>query len=167
MPSIVESLYKDFVKPYYYRVFIAFLIVLFSLAAYYAYTAYYLPKANVDKLGKNVANANLRTKDAKLMFFYADWCPHCRNAKPIWQAEKEKYTDTLVNGYKVVFTDVDCSDNEDTRTQALVQEYNIQGFPTVKMVYVKVDGTPLTVDFDAKITKNSLEQFIQTVLNSS
>ena len=99
--------------------------------------------------------------------YYADWCPHCRNAKPIWEDEKAKYADTLVNNYKVVFVNVDCSDDADPHTQALIQEYNIKGFPTLKMVYSKEDGTPLTVDFDAKITKYSLDQFIETVLNQS
>jgi thiol-disulfide isomerase/thioredoxin len=167
MPSIVDSLYKDFIKPYYYQVFIVFLLVLFSLATYYAYTQFYMPKAKIDTLGKDVANANMRHKEAQLMFFYADWCPHCRNAKPIWEDEKAKYADTLVNNYKVVFVNVDCSDDADPHTQALIQEYNIKGFPTLKMVYSKEDGTPLTVDFDAKITKYSLDQFIETVLNQS
>jgi len=106
----------------------------------------------------------LRNKEAQLMLFYADWCPHCRNAKPVWEEEKEKYANALVNNYKVVFVDVNCSDDADPQTQALIQKYNIKGFPTVKLVYTKQDGTPMTVDFDAKITAHSLDQFINTVL---
>lgn len=167
MPSIVESLYKDFIKPYYYPIFFVILFILFALASYYAYKNFYTPKADIDVLGKNVANANLRNKEAQLMFFYADWCPHCQNAKPIIEEKKKKYADTLVNKYKVVFVEVNCSDDADPNVQAAIQQYNIQGFPTIKMVYVKPDGAQTTVDFDAKITSYSLDQFINTVLNSN
>ena len=166
MPSIVSSLYKDFVKPFSFQLLLLFLIVLFSAIGYYAYSKYYIPKSKEYDLGKNVANANDRNTEANLMFFYADWCPHCQNAKPIIESEKAKYADTLVNNRKVVFVNVDCSDDTDPKVQALVQEYNIKGFPTLKMVYSKEDGTPMVVDFDAKITKYSVDQFINTVLNS-
>jgi thiol-disulfide isomerase/thioredoxin len=166
MPSIVDSLYKDFVKKYWFPVFILVLFIIFGYASYYLYNTYYTPKSKMISSGKNVANANRRNNEANLMFFYADWCPHCTNAKPIWEAEKAKYeADGLVNNYKVVFVEINCSDDSDPHVQSAIKEYNIKGFPTVKLVFNKQDGTPMTVDFDAKITKHSLDQFIETSLN--
>jgi thiol-disulfide isomerase/thioredoxin len=165
MTTILDSLYKDFIRPYYFPVMILFLMMLFGVAGYYAYNTFYMPKEKVDKLGKNVANANTRNKEVELMMFSADWCPHCKNARPIWEETKSKYSDTLVNNQKVVFVDVNCTDDADPKVQSLIQQYGIQGFPSVKMVYNNPDGTPTTVDFDAKISKYSLEQFIETVLN--
>jgi thiol-disulfide isomerase/thioredoxin len=170
MPQILDALYKDFIKPYPARftiLLVVFLIVLFSVASYYAYKRFYVPKSDTDKLGLNVSNANARGKDANVMFFYADWCPHCKNAKPIIEDAKSNYTDTLVNGYKVVFVEVNCSDDNDPQVQSFIKSYNIQGSPTVKLVYTKNDGTKMTVDFDAKISKSSLDQFITTVLNTN
>ena len=164
MSNIVDTLYKDFIRPYYYPVFILFLVIIFSIASYYTYTNYYTSKEKDNKLGKNVANANNRSKEVNIMFFFADWCPHCTNAKPIWADVKKKYADTLVNNQKLVFSDIDCTNNEDPKVQSLVQEYGIQGFPTVKMNYTNPEGKPVVVDFDAKITPTALDQFINTVI---
>jgi hypothetical protein len=39
-----------------------------------------------------------------------------------------------------------------------MDEYNVDGFPTIK---VDVDGSK--IDFDAKITENSLADFLKTM----
>ena len=50
------------------------------------------------------------SKDAEIMFFYANWCPHCKAAKPHWKEVTDEYEGKEVNGYNLVFTEVDCTE---------------------------------------------------------
>jgi len=98
------------------------------------------------------------SQDAEIMFFYANWCPHCKAAKPHWQEIKDEYEGKEVNGYTLVFTEVDCTE-ETPEVKDKTSEYDIEGYPTIKLVK---DGQ--VVDYDAKPTKETLEKFINTVL---
>jgi hypothetical protein len=53
---------------------------------------------------------------------------------------------------------VDCTD-ETPEVEAKMNELNVEGFPTIKMIK---DGQ--VIEFDAKPTKENLEQFINTVV---
>jgi len=98
------------------------------------------------------------SKQAEMMLFFADWCPHCKKAKPEWEAVKAEYDGKKINGYTVTFVEYDCSD-ETPEVERIVSKYNIEGYPTVKLL--KDDQI---VEFDAKPTKATLEQFLNTVL---
>ena len=95
---------------------------------------------------------------AEIMLFYADWCPHCKTAKPIWEEVKAEYDNKTINGYTVLFTDVNCT-NETPDVEKLMTTYKIEGFPTIKLLK---DGQ--VIEFDAKPSKSTLEQFLNTVL---
>jgi thiol-disulfide isomerase/thioredoxin len=104
--------------------------------------------------GNNSPNSN----NAELMFFYADWCPHCKTAKPIWNDLKTEYENKTIKGYKIIFTEVDCSE-ETAEVEKLMNQYNIEGYPTIKLIK---DGQ--IIDYDAKPSKEVLVQFLNTVL---
>ena len=89
--------------------------------------------------------------------FFADWCPHCKVAKPEWNKISEKYNNKLINGRKVLFIDVDCT-KESTESTELMKLYKVEGFPTIKLVKDKN-----VIDFDATPTADSLEQFVNTI----
>lgn len=97
-------------------------------------------------------------KEAEIMLFYVDWCPHCKTAKPEWEQVKSEYENKTVNGYHVVFTEVNCT-NETPDVEKMINNYKIEGYPTIKLLK---DGQ--VVEFDAKPTKANLEQFLQSVL---
>jgi thiol-disulfide isomerase/thioredoxin len=103
------------------------------------------------------ANGNT-SKDAELLLFYADWCPHCKTAKPIWNELKDEYQNKTINGYSVVFTEVNCT-TENAKVEEMMNKYKIEGFPTIKLIK---DGQ--VIEFDAKPTKNNLTQFLNTAL---
>jgi thiol-disulfide isomerase/thioredoxin len=92
------------------------------------------------------------------MFFYADWCPHCKAAKPIWNDLKSEYENKTINGYNVVFTEVDCSE-ETAEVEKLMNQYNVEGYPTIKLIK---DGQ--VIEYDAKPSKETLTKFLNTVL---
>jgi thiol-disulfide isomerase/thioredoxin len=96
---------------------------------------------------------------AELLFFYADWCPHCKTAKPVWNSLKTEYQNKTVHGYKILFTEVNCSE-ETAEVDKLMTQYNVEGYPTIKLL-----KNGQVIDFDAKPTQENLSQFLNTVLH--
>jgi len=109
-------------------------------------------KANREVLGA------ADNKTAELLFFYTDWCPHCKTAKPAWNDIKAEYQDKRINGYKVVFTDVNCT-NDSHEIEEMMDKYKVEGYPTIKLLK---DGQ--VIEYDAKPSKDTLTQFLNTVL---
>jgi thiol-disulfide isomerase/thioredoxin len=137
---------------------IVFLVIGFSY--YYVYLKPYMQatyRAN-DGVNEDPSNESTGATNTEILFFYADWCPHCKTAKPIWEAQRELFKNKTVNGHNVLFTDVNCT-NESESTTKLMDKFNIEGFPTIKMIK---DGQ--IIEFDAKPTKENLSQFLETVL---
>ena len=134
--------------------------VLFLIAALLYYRYYVAPTLNPTyKAHREVLdNDSASGKTAELLFFYTDWCPHCKTAKPVWQEMKAEYQDKRINGYKVVFTDVNCT-NESNEVEQMMDKYKIEGYPTIKLLK---DGQ--IIEYDAKPTKETLTQFLNTVL---
>jgi thiol-disulfide isomerase/thioredoxin len=60
--------------------------------------------------------------NSKLLFFYADWCPHCKSFKPIWKELENASLGVQMEG-------VDCTDNK--AVPALAKEHNVSSFPTI------------------------------------
>lgn len=97
-------------------------------------------------------------KTAHLMLFYTDWCPHCRTAKPEWESLKTEYDGKVVNGYNIVMTEYD-GESKTPEVQELLDKYNVEGWPTIKLV-----KDNQVIDYDAKPTKATMVQFLNTVL---
>ena len=89
-------------------------ILLFIFLAIYYYYYHVLPKlktsynANNEYNNKDSNGEGSGSKQAEMLLFYADWCPHCKTAKPIWNDLKAQYENKTINGYKVIFTEVNC-----------------------------------------------------------
>ena len=139
---------------------IAIIIFVSISAAAYAYYFYYiLPglRSSYRPNKEHVPNDSAQ-KDAELLFFYADWCPHCKTAKPVWEELKSEYENKTINGYRVIFTEINCT-TENAEVEQMMNKYNIEGFPTIKLLK---DGQ--IIEYDAKPTKATLDQFLNTVL---
>jgi thiol-disulfide isomerase/thioredoxin len=98
------------------------------------------------------------TKTANLMLFYTDWCPHCKQAKPEWESLKTEYDGKNINGYTLVMTEYD-GENKTPEVQELLDKYDVQGWPTIKLV-----KDNQVIEYDAKPTKATLVTFLNTVL---
>jgi thiol-disulfide isomerase/thioredoxin len=139
-------------------------ILFVNLAVYYYYN-HVSPKLksnyHANSEGQFSSNNNTTTgvtKQAELMLFYADWCPHCKTAKPIWNDLRSQYQNKTINGYQVIFTEINCT-TENAETEQMMNKYNIEGFPTIKLLK---DGQ--IIEYDAKPTKETLNEFLNTVL---
>jgi thiol-disulfide isomerase/thioredoxin len=140
--------------PTFYVMLLVAVIVLCAATFFVLRNTQAQMKTQIDS-GETKATSS---QEAEIIFFYANWCPHCKAAKPHWEEIKDEYEGKEVNGYNLVFTDVDCTE-ETPQVKDKTSEYDIEGYPTIKLVK---DGQ--VVDYDAKPTKETLEKFINTVL---
>ena len=137
-----------------YIMVIIFLII-FSIYLYKKYTtsntteAYKANRENVHGSKNN---------HAELILFTVDWCPHCKTAKPEWENLKAEYENKPINGYNIIFTEHNCT-AESAEVEELMNKYKIEGYPTIKLL-----KDNQVIEYDAKPTKTTLEQFLNTVL---
>lgn len=136
-------------------------LLFFAVLALFYYFYYIAPSINTKYKPNNereFKNNQSSDKIAELLFFYADWCPHCKAAKPIWNDLKSEYETTLINGYKVIFTEIDCSE-ETEEVEKMMNKYSVEGYPTIKLLK---DGQ--IIEYDAKPSKETITKFLNTVL---
>ena len=162
MSKLVNA-FLNYIRPITKYAWVFFIIVVFLAVAFYAYKKYASPAISKSKY-KDVANAEQRGLNADVYFFHVDWCPHCKKAAPEWTSFQNEYNGKMINGYTIITHDVDCTedrmDSSDQNIADMITRFNIQGYPTIKLT--TDDGK--TVDFESKITKSSLETFVNNVL---
>jgi len=156
MANIVD-VFRRLISPYYYYIISIIVLVIFLSVTYYAYYNIY-KKSETNKF-KNVANANRRNKEVTIFFFHVDWCPHCKKALPEWTTFKAQNDGKQVNGYLVKCVELNCTNETSDITRA-INEYNIDSYPTVKMLKENQK-----IEFDSKITSTALDSFVITMLN--
>ena len=138
------------------------LVIVASLAmiglGYYVYSKYISNNTTYNANREHDAINSDSNKVATMMLFYVDWCPHCKTAKPEWDELKEEYSNSNINGYRVLFTEVNCTE-ETPEIESLIQKFKIEGYPTIKLVK---EGQ--VIEYDAKPTKSTMLDFLNTVL---
>jgi thiol-disulfide isomerase/thioredoxin len=132
------------------------LFAIIGIAIYFYYFAKPVTKFHANR--ENVPTGEDEVKSATIMLFYVDWCPHCKTAKPEWDALKEEYEGKTINGYIVIFEEYNCTD-ESSEIEELINKYKIDGYPTIKLI-----KDNQVIEYDAKPTKATMEQFLTTVL---
>jgi hypothetical protein len=96
------------------------------------------------------------TGQAKFMFFYTPWCPHCKTAQPVWASLKEtlKNTPSTFGGHSIIFEEINC--DSDKGKSAL---YKIEGYPTFKL-----ETDSKLYDFKGRPSVAGLETFLTQIL---
>lgn len=130
--------------------------VLLIIAILWYYNKYINRAIKRDDV-ENIVNQD-GLKQAELILFSVDWCPHCKTAKPIWEELKTEYENKTINGYTVLFTDVNCT-TETPEIEKMIATYKIEGYPTIKLLK---DGK--VIEYDAKPSKSTLTEFLNSVL---
>jgi thiol-disulfide isomerase/thioredoxin len=153
--STLSKIYNAFTWSKLIYLVIAIIIIIVTYYLYKSWTSGPVYNANRESGSKNDTSYN---KQAELMLFYVDWCPHCKTAKPEWDNLKTTYENKTINGYTIIFTEYNCT-NESSEVEELMNKYKIEGYPTIKLLK---DGQ--IIEYDAKPTKSTMEQFLNTVL---
>jgi thiol-disulfide isomerase/thioredoxin len=138
--------------------------IFFLIVAAYVYNKYVtpmvdenyiinneFPKKQDDESGGGGGNS----PEVDIYFFTVVWCPHSKNAVPIWDSLKEEYNNKTFNGYKINFIQIDGEENPE-----LADKYKVEGYPTIKLV----KGNQI-IEYDAKPTKENLKEFLNSTLS--
>jgi len=136
----------------------AIFFILISVFVYYYYVKPSLNPTYTANSEKRSGQEEGSNNEAELMFFYTDWCPHCKTAKPDWAEVKAEYENKTINGYHIIFTEVNCTTESD-EVEKLMNKYKIEGYPTIKLLK---DGQ--IIEYDAKPSKDTIIQFLNSVL---
>lgn len=140
--------------------FIILTIVLLIAAIVFVYKNYLVPKMNPAYApNKEFITEDEDEKEAEMIIFTVDWCPYCKKAMPIWNNFKKQYEGKKINGYTLYFSTINCTDENDSKVKDMLNKYNIDGYPTIKLVK---DGD--VISYDAKVNDDTLQKFVQTVL---
>jgi thiol-disulfide isomerase/thioredoxin len=153
--TLVQKLY-GFINWKTSAIILVSLVLL--LLGYYTYKQYANSKTAFKANRENIPIDENSNKTATLMLFYVDWCPHCKTAKPEWEELKAQYEGKQINGYTISFDEYNCT-NETEEVSELMNKYNIEGYPTIKLL-----KDNQVIEYDAKPTKSTMEQFLNTVL---
>jgi thiol-disulfide isomerase/thioredoxin len=134
-------------------------VLVVAVLSWAGYT-YYNYLKSVSKEVYESVNDDLQTADrqAEILFFHTTWCPHCKSAKPEWDELRSAHDHSTINGYKVTFTEIDCTE-ETPEVEEMIQKYKVEGYPTIKLIK---DGQ--VIEYDAKPTKETMLEFLNTVL---
>jgi thiol-disulfide isomerase/thioredoxin len=139
------------------------LVIILAVIGYIVYNSYIQPslnpsyKANREQVPVGSAAA-AKGKEAEIMLFYTDWCPHCKTAKPEWEQVKAEFNGKQIHGYTIIFTEVNCT-NDSPDVEKMMNTYKVEGYPTIKLV-----KDNQIIDYDAKPSKATLTQFLNTVV---
>jgi thiol-disulfide isomerase/thioredoxin len=120
---------------------------------------YYLKTTptSVTSTNKEVTTSD-GSKAGELTLFFATWCPACKSIKPEWEQFRNDYSNKNINGVILLIREVDCSE-PDPETEDIMNQYNISGFPTVKLTY---NGT--ITELQQKPTYDNLVKFVNSSL---
>jgi len=68
-------------------------------------------------------------KTAKVTFYGAHWCGHCKNVKPHWQQFVNEYNGKVINGYKLNCKYEECGNDDNPACE----KADVKSFPTFKV----------------------------------
>ena len=129
-------------------------LVAFIVATIFVYKTYISKRLdNSYAPNKEYIPKGADAKSIDLYYFYTEWCPHCKKAKPEWEALKNSIGTGKVNGHGVNFIEVNCETDS-----ATADKYGVEGYPTIKAT----KGN-LVVEYDAKPQINTLTKFVESV----
>jgi thiol-disulfide isomerase/thioredoxin len=135
------------------------IIALFIIIVIYIYRSYVIPKLKPSYVANKEFHKSEDAKVAEVYYFFADWCPHCKSARPHWDRLKGEFEIKQVNGYKLHFIEVDCTDSESVRASEMMDKYKVEGFPTIKL---KKDGK--VIEYNAKPNFETMSEFLHKMM---
>ncbi len=134
-----------------YTIFLASLLT--SGLVYMAYNIYlYSQKKTQNYIENNEFKDKNKKGTNNLLFFYADWCDHCQNSKPIWNQIQK---DIDFQKFDLNFVDID---GENEKNSKLLNHYNIKEYPTIIL-----ERNKKKYYFDANLEAETLMKFLTSV----
>ena len=138
---------------------------LLLIVAYYVFKTYLYPKLNPtyvsNKEFQQSQDKTVETRKepdiAKIYYFYTQWCPFCKKARPEW----DKFVEYVNNintsetyDFEIITSVVDCD-----KQTSIADKYEIEGYPTIKLIKNKE-----IYEYDAKPNKEHLIEFLKSYI---
>lgn len=157
------------IKPYSNLILGGILLIAFIIVGVIVYLRYKRSNTGPASQYKDVANNTQNLSDMIIHFYHVDWCPHCIEAVPKWQAfVKNNDKKVFFDKVQLMCTSRDCTipmgKNADEYTdsereiETILSKYKIESFPTI---FIMVGNN--RYDFDAKVTEENLFKFAESV----
>lgn len=147
LSTLISKIFKN------KKLLITGLLTIITLLIVLYYVRAYMYK--IQELDTKEAMTGSSNNEAEIIFFFADWCPHCTKAKPIVDELKSKYNNRTINNKKVSFKYIDCSvETQDMKRD--MEKYDVESFPTI----VIQNGDKVT-KFEDKVEAEALSEFIE------
>lgn len=105
-------------------------------------------------------NMSLKKNNINLVLFYAPWCGYCKSVMPDWDRINKKFNNQTINNKKINIVKINCDENSQ-----IAEQYDIQGYPTIKLLSSNSNGKLELFDYDDERNFNKLEQFINIMSN--
>ncbi|KAJ1646540.1 hypothetical protein LPJ64_001991 [Coemansia asiatica] len=98
-----------------------------------------------------------KTSQPTFVKFYAPWCGHCKNLEPEYERAAKK-----ARGLAKFYA-VNCDED---RNRGLCAQFNVQGFPTLKVFTEKRTkrGTRRSIDYQGERKTSSMVKFARSLL---
>ena len=137
----------------------------FGKRAKYVENKEFITKEDIDKKKDGPSDDPEKMPTATVMLFSANWCPYCKKLENdgIYSQFKDQNNGKIINGYKLIIKQIDCTNDQDPQIQNnYLDKYSVDGFPSIKLIK---EGEDSPYDFDAKPTLESLNKFLQDIIN--
>jgi len=132
------------------------IVIFIVIGIVYYYKIVYPKYINKDYVdNREFIPKDSKSNEATLYFFYTEWCPLSKKAEPEWKAFKEEAGESY-DGVRITFIDVDCDKNPE-----LADKFNINGYPTIKLVY-----NDKIYEYDAKPDRATLAKFLTDIFSN-
>lgn len=137
-----------------WQLYIFIITVIFIVVAIFVYNRFFKSTTKTSYVENKEFISGDYVDGIEVLYFYTLWCPICKNANTVWNEfiNLPNFTGGKYNGTTIIFRMIDC----DKETH-IADKFDITGYPTVKLI--KGDQV---IDFDAKMTVDSLMQFVKT-----
>ena len=150
-------------------IILLFVLALLIFTAYIVYNRYLKNKLNPKYVSNNeFSNTDSEEGDGASivtlkLYHAAEWCPYSRDvldpSKGNWSILKNELNNTIKNGKKIVFEEIDCSKIDDDNKEIK----DIDGYPTIKLV-TNTDNIIYNNDISSsnEIANKQLKEFIDS-----
>lgn len=169
--SLVDKLKNNILFKNKYNIFILlFVLALLIYTAYFVFKNYLKNRLSPKYVSNNefIDKKDSEEDETIIKLYHAsEWCPHSKDAldpkKGNWILFKKKFNEKVVNGKKLMFEEIDCSNiGESNYDGTLDKETNdIDGYPTIKLI---ANGKTIIYNNDISssntLALNQLEEFI-------
>lgn len=161
--------FKDAIADNFMIILVAIVAILCIIV--FVYYKYMKPKltptyvANKEFVGTDNTSELSQKPIAHIMLFTASWCPYCRKLQDegTFSRFKTENQGKVINNYELDIQEIDCSNDQDSNIKTKLDEYNVDGFPSIKLIK-EGDPPSSAYDFDAKPSIDTLNKFIHAVL---